>query len=162
MIRLLLPKGFVGRVGLSRKGNDSGPRISSRCGLWTLDPPRLADPPPRPSPARGEGEERLAFSAEDTVLFLALTGTLAASPYSFVPAYFSQLTKPSELICRLSGGLRLERGLYAARLLRSVLNVPFQSSIRALMLLHAERRARSSLSDDPATRPSRSSRPIGP
>ena len=89
MIRLLLPKGFVGRVGLSWKGRDSGPCSSSRCGLWTLGPPRLAAPPPRPSPARGEGEERLAFSAEDTVFFFALTGTLAASPYFFVPAYFS-------------------------------------------------------------------------
>jgi hypothetical protein len=89
MIRLLLPKGFVGRVGLSRKGNDSGPRISSRCGLWTLDPPRLADPPTPTLPRKGEGEERLAFSAEDTVFFFALTGTLAASPYFFVPAYFS-------------------------------------------------------------------------
>jgi hypothetical protein len=46
--------------------------------------------PPTPTlPRKGEGEERLAFSAEDTVFFFALTGTLAASPYFFVPAYFS-------------------------------------------------------------------------
>ena len=61
-----------------------------------------------------------------------------------------------------SGGLRFGRGLHAARLSRSVLNVPFQSSIRALMLLHAARRARSSLCGESATRPSSSSRPIGP
>ena len=61
-----------------------------------------------------------------------------------------------------SGGLRFGCGLHAARLSRSVLNVPFQSSIRALMLLHAARRARSSLCGESATRPSSSSRPIGP
>ena len=59
-------------------------------------------------------------------------------------------------------GLRFGRGVHAARISRSVLNVPFQSSIRALMLLHAARRARSSLCGESATRPSSNSRPIGP
>jgi hypothetical protein len=40
--------------------------------------------------------------------------------------------------------LRSGHELQAARLWRSVLNVPFQSSIRALMLLHAAQTARSS------------------
>ena len=61
-----------------------------------------------------------------------------------------------------SGGLRFEVGPHAARISRSVLNVPFQRSIRALMLLHAACRARWCLSGESATRPSSSSRPIGP
>jgi len=50
----------------------------------------------------------------------------------------------------------------AQRLLRSLPNVPFQSPMRALMLLHAACRARSSLCGDFATRPSSNSRPLGP
>ena len=70
MIRLLPPNGFAGRAAFWRKGNDSGPCISSRCGLWTFEP----DLP-------------LALSAEDTVFFfIALEGKFAASPYFFVPA----------------------------------------------------------------------------
>jgi hypothetical protein len=61
-----------------------------------------------------------------------------------------------------SAGLRFERGVHAARLSRSVLSVPFQSSIRAWMLSHAARRARSSLCGESPTRFSSSSRPIGP
>ena len=48
------------------------------------------------------------------------------------------------------------------RLLRSLLNVPFQRSILASMLLHAAHRARSFLSGEFAIRPSSSSRPLGP
>ena len=53
-------------------------------------------------------------------------------------------------------------GLHAARIARRALNVPFQSSIRAWMLLHAARRARSFLCGECATRLSSSSLPIGP
>jgi hypothetical protein len=66
-------------------------RRDAACGLLIRRDSRSAPPPP-PTPTlprKGEGEERLAFSAEDTVFFFALTGTLAASPYFFVPAYFS-------------------------------------------------------------------------
>jgi hypothetical protein len=77
-------------------------------------------------------------------------------------AFSSLVPKPSELADLSSGGLGFGRGLHAARRSRSVLNVPFQRSIRAWMLLHAARSARSSFSGEPATRPSSSSCPIGP
>jgi hypothetical protein len=44
----------------------------------------------------------------------------------------------------------------------SFLKMPFQSPIRALMLLHAARRARSPFSGALATRSSSNSRPLGP
>jgi hypothetical protein len=77
-------------------------------------------------------------------------------------AFSSLVPKPSEHADLSSGGLGFQRGLHAARRSRSVLNVPFQRSIRAWMLLHAARSARSSFSGEPATRPSSSSCPIGP
>ena len=100
-------------------------------------------------------------------------GVAAASPASMTRrfrreaagqflAFSSLVPKPSELADRSSGGLGFGRGLHAARRSRSVLNVPFQRSIRAWMLLHAARSARSSFSGEPATRPSSSSCPIGP
>src|SRR6266480_3657995 len=70
--KILLPlsdEGFCGVARLGRKGRDSGPCISSRWGLWTFEPARLAEgcPSPRPSKSelrssrpreeRGEGEE---------------------------------------------------------------------------------------------------------
>jgi hypothetical protein len=61
-----------------------------------------------------------------------------------------------------SDGLHFRFGLHAARTARRVLNVPFQSSIRAWMLLQAARRARSFLCGECATRLSSSSLPIGP
>jgi hypothetical protein len=61
-------------------------RRDAVCGLLV----RRDSWPPTPTlPRKGEGAERLAFSAEETVFFFALTGTLVASPYFFVPAYFS-------------------------------------------------------------------------
>src|SRR3954471_1419758 len=52
---LVLPKGFFGSAASGRKGRDSGPCISSRWGLWTLEvllalplpltPPRAARDP---------------------------------------------------------------------------------------------------------------------
>src|SRR5882757_1650132 len=63
--KILLPlpgSGFRGLAPSVRKGRDSGPCISSRGGLWTLEGP-LAPPvdcaAPRPTPReeRGEGEE---------------------------------------------------------------------------------------------------------
>jgi hypothetical protein len=77
-------------------------------------------------------------------------------------AFNSLVPKPSELADLLSGGVGFGRGLHAARRSRSVLNVPFQSSIRAWMLSHAARSARSSFSGESATRPSSSSCPMGP
>src|SRR5882757_3054277 len=63
---------------------------------------------------------------------------------------------------RSFGGLHFARSLYAARAARRVPNVPFQSSIRAWMLLHAARRARSFFCGESATSLSSSSLPIGP
>ena len=51
--------------------------------------------------------------------------------------------------------------LSTLRPLRSLLSVPFQSRIRASMLLHAARRACSTLFGELATRFSSSSRPVG-
>jgi hypothetical protein len=70
----------------------------------------------------------------------------------------SLVPKPPNSFHPSSDGLHL----HAARTARRVLNVPFQSSIRAWMLLHAARRARSLLSGECATRLSSSSLPIGP
>jgi hypothetical protein len=50
----------------------------------------------------------------------------------------------------------------AGRISRSLLNVPFQSSIRALMLLQAARRALSCLCGESPTSSSSSARPLGP
>src|SRR5215217_6871470 len=65
--KILVPPGRSGLRGLAppgRKGKDSGPCISSRWGLWTLEaeapplpltpprPPAAVDPPP---PGEGEG-----------------------------------------------------------------------------------------------------------
>src|SRR2546428_13418124 len=79
--KILLPLPVSGLRGLAppgRKGRDSGPCISSRWGLWTLEaPPCGESPSPRPSKSelrssrpreeRGEGAEgaplRLALSA---------------------------------------------------------------------------------------------------
>ena len=77
-------------------------------------------------------------------------------------AFNSLVPKPSGLADLSSGGLGFGCGLHAARRSRSVLNVPFQSSIRAWMLLQAARSARSSFSGEPATRPWSSFCPIGP
>jgi hypothetical protein len=70
--------------------------------------------------------------------------------------------RPTHPTDRATARLRLGPGLHAARFSRSALNVPSQRSIRDLMLLHAARRARSSLCGESATRPSSISRPIGP
>jgi hypothetical protein len=70
----------------------------------------------------------------------------------------SLVPKPPNFFHPSSDGLHL----HAARTARRVLNVPFQSSIRAWMLLHAARRARSLLCGECATRLSSSSLPIGP
>src|SRR6185369_1573522 len=80
--KIFVPPGSSGLRGLAppgRKGRDSGPCISSRWGLWTLevDPlaPPVSRPSPRPSPReeRGEGEEgaplRLALRADCTPFF---------------------------------------------------------------------------------------------
>ena len=69
-------------------------------------------------------------------------------------AFSLLIPKLSQLADLSSGGLGFGRGLHAARRSRSVLNVPFQRSIRAWMLLHAARSARSSPSGESATRPS--------
>src|SRR6202012_6059390 len=72
MIRLLPPNGLAGSGPSGRKGRDSGPCISSRCGLCTLEPLLPL---------------RLAFIAVDAALFfIALAGRLAASPYFLAPA----------------------------------------------------------------------------
>src|ERR1700744_1897793 len=87
-IRLPLPSsGFFGNAPLGRKGRDSGPCISSRWGLWTLElPPAL--PVCRPSPPESAVEVRrpppLCF--EYLLAFATASGRFAASPYFFVPA----------------------------------------------------------------------------
>ena len=78
----------------------------------------------------------------------------------FLPSYFApsshrnSICRPATYICGY--------GPHAARAARSELNVPFQRSIRAWMLLHAARNARSFLCEESATRLSSSSLPIGP
>src|SRR5207244_7448394 len=85
MIRLVLPNGFAGRAPLERKGSDSGPCISSRCGLCTLEVSGLVEGCPSPLPSkselrssrpregRGEGEEAPP-RAEAPRFFIALAG----------------------------------------------------------------------------------------
>ena len=86
--KILVPppsSGLEGSARVGRKGRDSGPCISSRWGLWTLEVLRLAalwaeSPSPRPSPREGRGEE------EEAPRFLsAEAGKFAASPYFLVP-----------------------------------------------------------------------------
>src|SRR5437762_176421 len=65
-------------------------------------------------------------------------------------AFPARASQPSDSVGR-SGGSHFGRSLHAARAARRVLNVPFQSSIRAWMLLQAARKARSFLCGESAT-----------
>ena len=70
--------------------------------------------------------------------------------------------QPSCLGCVGRQAACISTELSTPRLPRSLLNVPFQSPIRALMLLQAARSARSPLSGEFDTRFSSNSRPLGP
>jgi len=97
------------------------------------------------------------------LLWLRTTRRFAGKRRGLSLAFLKSLVpKPPDSSHRSSDGLHFRFGLHAARTARRVLNVPFQSSIRAWMLLQAARRARSFLCGECATRLSSSSLPIGP
>jgi hypothetical protein len=97
------------------------------------------------------------------LLWLRTTRRFAGKRRGLSLAFLKSLVpKPPNSADRSSDGLHFRFGLHAARIARRVLNVPFQSSIRAWMLLQAARRARSFLCGESATRLSSSSLPIGP
>ena len=112
--------------------------------LWEISSVSVHCDGPKVDPiATGTRQERPA-AREWRACFLPSFVRLSSRPHSSIAAAY------------------ISDRRHAARVARRVPNVPFQSSIRALMLLHAARRARSCRCGDPATKSLRSSRPMGP
>src|SRR5271163_2795608 len=94
-----------------------------------------------------------------TVGHLAPGDRLAKMPVLPSGAVF-QAEPPSRHVGHQAACVSTE--LSTPQLLRSLLNVPFQSPIRALMLVHAARQARASRCGEFPTIDSSNSRPLGP